>query len=41
METARSLYPALKVEVETENLDELTQALEAGADIVGFGNAGV
>ncbi len=32
--TARRQSPQLKVEVETENLDELRQALEAGADII-------
>jgi nicotinate-nucleotide pyrophosphorylase (carboxylating) len=31
---ARNLSPGLKVEVETENLDELDQALAAGADII-------
>jgi len=31
---ARALYPELKVEVETENLEEVRQALAAGADII-------
>ncbi len=31
---ARSLHPGLKIEVETENLDEFQQALDAGADII-------
>ncbi len=32
--TARSIAPGKPVEVEVESLDELRQALEAGADIV-------
>lgn len=35
---ARRLHPGVSVEVETENLDELEQALEAGADIVMLDN---
>ncbi|MGV6858034.1 MAG: carboxylating nicotinate-nucleotide diphosphorylase [bacterium] len=31
---ARNLQPGIKVEVETENLDEFQQALDAGADII-------
>lgn len=31
---ARNLQPGFKVEVETENLDEFQQALDAGADII-------
>ena len=31
---ARSLYPALKVEVEADNMDQVRQATEAGADII-------
>jgi nicotinate-nucleotide pyrophosphorylase (carboxylating) len=31
---ARKLHPGVSVEVETENLDELRQALAAGADII-------
>jgi len=31
---ARALHPGLKVEVEVENLDELQEAMDAGADIV-------
>lgn len=34
METARKLHPEVKIEVETENLDELDEALAAGADTV-------
>jgi nicotinate-nucleotide pyrophosphorylase (carboxylating) len=30
---AREMHPSLKVEVEVENLDELAEAIEAGADI--------
>ncbi|QKI89354.1 carboxylating nicotinate-nucleotide diphosphorylase [Thiomicrorhabdus xiamenensis] len=35
---AKRLYPSVKVEVETENLDEVQQALEAGADIIMLDN---
>ncbi|MBO1924360.1 carboxylating nicotinate-nucleotide diphosphorylase [Thiomicrorhabdus sp. 6S3-12] len=35
---AKQLYPTVKVEVETENLDEVQQALEAGADIIMLDN---
>ena len=35
---ARELHPSLKVEVETENLDEVEQALGAGADIIMLDN---
>lgn len=35
---ARELYNDLKVEVETENLDEFEQALSAGADIIMLDN---
>ncbi len=38
VETARNHDPAKPVEVETENLDELEQALEAGADIIMLDN---
>ncbi len=31
---ARTLYPDLRIEVETENLDEVREALAAGADII-------
>ena len=34
MATARTIAPGKPVEVEVENLDELEQALTAGADIV-------
>jgi len=34
VERARALHPKLAVEVETENLDEVQQALEAGADVI-------
>ncbi|HID81139.1 MAG TPA: carboxylating nicotinate-nucleotide diphosphorylase [Thiotrichales bacterium] len=36
--TARQKYPQLKIEVETENLDEFQQALAAGADIIMLDN---
>jgi len=35
---AREMHPALKVEVEVESLDELAEAIEAGADIVMLDN---
>lgn len=35
---ARTSSPGLKVEVETETLDELSQAIEAGADIIMLDN---
>ncbi len=35
---AKSLYPEITVEVETENLDDVQQALEAGADIIMLDN---
>lgn len=38
VETARTLHPTLKVEVETENLDEVREALDAGADIIMLDN---
>ncbi|HPE61434.1 MAG: carboxylating nicotinate-nucleotide diphosphorylase [Thiothrix sp.] len=34
VQQARTLYPALRVEVETENLDEVQEAGAAGADII-------
>lgn len=34
VETARNLAPGRPVEVETENLEELAEALDAGADII-------
>ncbi len=34
IETARSLYPAMTVEIEVEDLDQLDEALAAGADII-------
>lgn len=36
--TARKKYPQLKIEVETENLDEFEQALAAGTDIIMLDN---
>ncbi|MCE7614289.1 nicotinate-nucleotide diphosphorylase, partial [Vibrio fluvialis] len=36
--TAKKLNPGKPVEVETENLDELRQAIEAGADIIMLDN---
>ena len=38
VETARRLHPGIKVEVETENLDELEQAVAAGADVIMLDN---
>lgn len=38
VKTARELFPDLLVEVETENLDEFNQALNAGADIIMLDN---
>lgn len=38
VKTAKSLYPDLLVEVETENLDEVSQALQAQADIIMLDN---
>jgi nicotinate-nucleotide pyrophosphorylase (carboxylating) len=38
IETAKSLTPRKPVEVETENLDELRQAIDAGADIIMLDN---
>lgn len=38
IETAKTLNPGKPVEVETENLDELKEAIEAGADIVMLDN---
>ncbi|MEL6114476.1 carboxylating nicotinate-nucleotide diphosphorylase [Photobacterium sp. SP02] len=38
VETARQLNPGKPVEVETESLDELKQAMDAGADIVMLDN---
>jgi len=35
---AKSLYPEITVEVETENLEEVQQALDAGADIIMLDN---
>jgi len=35
---AKALYPEVQVEVETENLTEVQQALEAGADIIMLDN---
>jgi nicotinate-nucleotide pyrophosphorylase (carboxylating) len=34
IDTAKRLHPDIAVEVETENLDELDQALAAGADVI-------
>ena len=36
--TAKQNHPSITVEVETENLDEVQQALEAGADIIMLDN---
>lgn len=36
--TAKKMHPNITVEVETENLDEVQQALEAGADIIMLDN---
>ncbi|MBF6058462.1 carboxylating nicotinate-nucleotide diphosphorylase [Thiomicrorhabdus heinhorstiae] len=36
--TAKQLYPDVTIEVETENLDEVQQALDAGADIIMLDN---
>ncbi|MDG6772834.1 carboxylating nicotinate-nucleotide diphosphorylase [Thiomicrorhabdus sp. ZW0627] len=36
--TAKSYHPNVTVEVETENLDEVSQAVEAGADIIMLDN---
>ena len=36
--TAKQDFPGVKVEVETENLDEVQQALQAGADIIMLDN---
>lgn len=41
VESARRQHPALTVEVEVENLEELGQALDAGADIVLLDNFSV
>lgn len=38
---ARRLHPGVVVEVETENLDELRQALDSGADIIMLDNYGL
>ncbi|PKF79249.1 nicotinate-nucleotide diphosphorylase [Vibrio sp. vnigr-6D03] len=38
IETAKTLNPGKPVEVETENLDELKEAIEAGADIIMLDN---
>lgn len=38
IETAKDLNPGKPVEVETENLDELKEAIEAGADIIMLDN---
>lgn len=38
VEAARQLHPQLKVEVETENLTEVEEALKAGADIIMLDN---
>ena len=35
---AKSLHPDLKIEVETENMDEFREACEAGADIIMLDN---
>jgi len=34
IERARKTYPNLKVEVEADNLDQVRQAVDAGADII-------
>jgi nicotinate-nucleotide pyrophosphorylase (carboxylating) len=34
VQQAKTLHPGISIEVEVENLDELNQALEAGADII-------
>lgn len=39
--SAKQLYPNTTVEVETETLDEVKQALEAGADIIMLDNFGL
>ena len=38
VQQAREKYPHLKIEVETETLEEIKQALEAGADIIMLDN---
>lgn len=38
VKTAKTDHPHVKVEVETENLDEVQQALQAGADIIMLDN---
>ncbi len=38
VERARELHPTLKVEVEVETLEELTQAMQAGADLIMLDN---
>lgn len=38
VQQARAQFPELKVEVETENLDEVAEALAAGADIIMLDN---
>ncbi len=38
VETARQLHPKVSVEVETETLDEVQQAVDAGADIIMLDN---
>lgn len=38
VEAARRLHPGVKVEVETENLDELREAVSAGADVIMLDN---
>jgi nicotinate-nucleotide pyrophosphorylase (carboxylating) len=38
VQEGRSLYPDKPIEVETENLQELREALEAGADIIMLDN---
>jgi len=38
VQRAREMHPSLKVEVEVENLDELSEAIDAGADIAMIDN---
>lgn len=38
VERARELYPQLKIEVETENLDEFNEALASSADVIMLDN---
>ena len=38
VETIRDLYPKLKIEVEVEHAEQISEAVQAGADIVMFDN---